>query len=386
MVNNAISNVVYFGVGCFHFGVKKSPPFALQGSDYLRELQNQLEAIPNTSRIAIDDYGDLVDFSMDVGEPFTPIGEGYNFFPPPARRLKIEFDIYLPYRLQRELLSFDREPSTHTERFRIYIHNHYYFPVMFVELIEPSEDCEPSDSVAIIREFLKKHFEESKSDYVRFDYLGPSPFHADFFLQPGVTQEQEFDNSGFRCEKLHQKGYDRIDFFFDPSVYENANQAKDHLFGEFGLGSEIAVFYRTVHQNRMKMRSWEQLQYLVNELVKAHETGGVKALWNTIFKVPKQIRELVISVAAFETNELFIDHDIQTAYRTLTHDRKELFIDSYLKAEMQDLPAYKCSQIRDLVELLETQRSKTTEGIITILAAILGGAIGAVITLLVTVW
>jgi hypothetical protein len=35
-------NSLAFGVGCFHFGVKKLPPFKFKGSEYIKELKEVL--------------------------------------------------------------------------------------------------------------------------------------------------------------------------------------------------------------------------------------------------------------------------------------------------------------------------------------------------------
>lgn len=91
------------------------------------------------------------------------------------------------------------------------------------------------------------------------------------------------------------------------------------------------------------MRQWEHLQQSVDELVKAYKTRGLRALWNKIFKVSKQIRELVLAVAEFESHELWVDFDTERSYRGLIRGRREPFIDSRLKAEIQDRPVYKCS-------------------------------------------
>ena len=218
MTENTIHEIVPFGIGCFHFGVKKSPPFTLQGSEYLETLRNQLEGIPNVDQITIDSYLDFEDTSLELDEPLSSINASYGFFPSPACGLDIGFEIYIPHRLQSQLASFGRKLFTCTERFRVFIRNPYFFPITFVEAIEPTGDCQPSDGVVVVREFLKNHFEESKPDGIGFDCLGPSPFHADFFLQSGMTSDQEYDNNGFHCEPTYHRGYDRMDFLFDPST------------------------------------------------------------------------------------------------------------------------------------------------------------------------
>lgn len=382
MAENTIHEIVPSGIGCFHFGVTKPLPSTLQGSEYLKELRNQLEGIPNVDHIAIDSYLDFEDTSLKLDEPLTSINDSYRFFPPPACGLDIEFEIYIPHRLQSQLAPLDRRLFTCTERFRIFIRNPYFFPITFVEAIEPTGDCRPSDSVIVVREYLKNHFEESKPDGIGFDCLGPSPFHVDFFLQSGIASGEEYDNNGFHCEPVYHRGYDRMDFFFAPNLYEDVYEAKDNLFRE--LEEEIGVFYKLIHLNLMRMRQWENLQNLVNALVSVYRTKGPRALWNRVFRVHREIQEVVIAVAEFESHELWVDYDTQRSHDALKQTRKEPYIDSHLRATMRDRPVFKCGQIRDLVQLLEARRSKPLEGAVVVLSAILGGAVGALITLYLT--
>jgi hypothetical protein len=381
MPENTNQEAVSFGVGCFHFGVKRSPPFTLRNSEYLKELRNRLEGIPNIDHIIIDSYDDFEDSPIELDEPLTSIDESYEFFPPPASGLDIGFEIYIPHRIQNQLAPLGRKLFTCTERFRVYIRNPYFFPITFVEAIEPSGGCQPSDGVVVAREFLKKHFEESEPDGVGFDCLGPSPFHADFFLRAGMASEQGYDNNGFRCDPVYQRGYDRMDFFFDHSLYEDIDEARENLFYE--LEEEIGVFYRMIHLNVMRMRQWKHLQDLVDNLVSTYRAKGLRFLWNRAFRVHKQIWESVIAVAEFENHELWGDYDTQKSYHALTQTRREPYIDTHLKANMKNRPVYKCDQIQGLIQLLEARRSKAVEQAIVILSAILGGAVGAAITLLV---
>jgi len=262
MSENTIQEALSFGVGCFHFGIRRSLPLTLKGTEYLEELRNRLEGIPNVDHIVVDSYGISESDTTEVNEPLTSIEEGYNFFPPPASGFDVSFEIYIPHRIQDQLAPFDRKVFTCTERFRVYIRNPYFFPIAFVEAIEPSGDCQPSDAVVVVREFLQKHFDQLEQDGVGFDVLGPSPFHADFFLQAGTGSEKGYDNSGFRFKPVYQRGYDRMIFFFDASLYGEIDEARESLFCE--LGEEIGVFYRLEHLNLMRMWQWQQLRDLRN--------------------------------------------------------------------------------------------------------------------------
>ena len=74
------------------------------------------------------------------------------------------------------------------------------------------------------------------------------------------------------------------------------------------------------------MRQWENLQNLVNDLVSVYRTTGPRAIWNRVFRVHRQIREVVIAVAEFESHEIWVDYDTQISYDASTRTRKEPYI------------------------------------------------------------
>jgi len=122
-----------FGVGCFGFGVKKNPPFQLQGVEYMSQLQSALEKISTASNIVIEAENDFKTISHKVEKKIPMLAEGNEFFPTPAMNLEISFEIYIPARIQKQLyenIEFKRKPC---EKFRVSVRNTYHFPVTFVE-------------------------------------------------------------------------------------------------------------------------------------------------------------------------------------------------------------------------------------------------------------
>jgi hypothetical protein len=51
---------------------------------------------------------------------------------------------------------------------------------------------------------------------------------------------------------------------------------------------------------------------------------------------------------------------------------------------MENIPVYPTSQVREVITLLENRRSKTIDNFIVLISAVLGGIIGAILTLLVS--
>ena len=101
--------------------------------------------------------------------------------------------------------------DTYTENFQVNIIHSYYMPVSIIECIDPNEDPDPATSVQIVREFIKKAFKTENSEYIRFEFLGPSPFHLHCHLEPNSNfEEDEEEDWHFTTEERLKKGYNEI--------------------------------------------------------------------------------------------------------------------------------------------------------------------------------
>ena len=67
---------------------------------------------------------------------------------------RIDFDLYIPFRIQDGLARLRARSDTGTENFRIHVIYVYYSPVVFVELLDPTDPCTPSTAMVVIREYL----------------------------------------------------------------------------------------------------------------------------------------------------------------------------------------------------------------------------------------
>jgi hypothetical protein len=171
---------ISFGVGCFHFWPTAIPPFTLTIDEYADQLRETLESIPTISNIEID--ADSATPDVPVTEKLLTLSDGEDFLPHPAF-LDISFDVYIPYRIQEEITDEITTDRTLTENFRVHIRYDYEAPLVFVELLNPSKLPDPSQAVQVVREYLNRQVNCSLRK-VRFDALGPSPFHADFYIRP----------------------------------------------------------------------------------------------------------------------------------------------------------------------------------------------------------
>jgi len=380
-----VSEQLFFSIGCFNLGIKKAAPFKITGKDYIGEVKRTLESIANIDKVHIEADIYFEEIIVDAEKDLPTVSEAFGFFPPPGSMLGIEFEIYIPERLQKELspMGFFHLGS---ERFKVYLHDSYFFPVSFIEVISPSGDtCDPSDAVVLVREFLKKQFEKTDSELLRFEFLGPSPFHADFYLQASTSREDgtdKFDSEGFRAARISSMGYDVYNFTYDSSRYENLKDAASRLF--FLLAEEAGLFYRMESLEVQQMDKWQFLQEKVGELLALQKERRLGIARIGLGRNYRRIYDVVTAIADFETGEIWAQYFCKREYQAVQLNGKQPYLDTYLKQQIESLPIYPTRQIRDIVELLESRRSQVIENTIIIIAAIAGGIAGSLITILIT--
>jgi hypothetical protein len=374
------SRNVKFAIGCFHFGLIKVHSGGMASEDYLEELNKSLESISNINNLDIYTTERFDSLSIGKDAEFTTLHEGDNFFPFQSVYPIISFDIYIPERLQDEL--YPHASSTlNTERFRVHIRNAYHFPVTFVELISAKNDSEPSMAVVVIREFLEQQFAEKNPEYIRFECLGPSPFHADFSLSKGNDKTNTFDSNGFSVNCLHKPGYDQFVIHYSSKHFSSLQDAKESLFA--ALSADAGAFYKIVHSGVLEIYEWGYLEEEVNGLIETNKLKGIKSLWFQAFRLSQQVQDVVFSLSGFESHRILESFARKKSYEELKKDGRNHYLMEALDDELSQIPDYPTNQIKDIIELLESRRSKRIDNLVVLTASIIGGIIGAVITMLV---
>ncbi len=376
-----MKNKFSFGIGCFHFGLKEQYPLKFNGSEYIRELRETLELISNVNNIEIYCDDDFKNVSTLITQELPNIQNGIGFFPRPIF-MTIEFEVYIPFRIQSQLLrqkvSF---LETFTENFKISIKYTYHLPVTFVEPLDPSEEATHSYAVQVVREFLKHEFKNVKSDHIQFECLGPSPFHADCYIYPEESDDKSEVDWKLKSEFSPRRGYDRMIFYFNPTQFINVEEAKEKIFDE--ILNELGFFYYLVQIEVEKMRDWEKIQNLIDQLIFIQRSNGVKAFFTKIFTRSKLIDETLTSLAEFESEELYFNNTNQKDYRDFLSIGDVCF-QPYIDKQINDRTVYPTNEMSRLISFFESRRTKAVESLVVLIAAILAGGVGALLTILLT--
>ena len=373
-----MAKTVAFGIGCFHFGIKKKAPFDFQGEWYLQELEKAFRSIASVENFSLNGQQQLRDDAYRIEEDPRPIGDGPNYRPY-WHNMGIELDLHIPQRVQSELTSKAGRIETFTERFKVHIYQEYYSPLAIVELIEPSGAPSPSDGVIVVRELLVREFEKMTDTQLRFDVLGPSPFHADFFVELAEDARADFE-SGFGLVRDRSPGYDVLTFYADSTVFDGIEDAKEAVYAV--LSRELGVFYWLAQIRAGEMEEWEAVEDATRRLVSSESPEGK---WDALVRFAKA-RGLIANAyrSLLEYEGLVIEND-DDCYRRIAElyesGEKGWLQEDVLRASKE---RYKrpVQQRMTFVTFVESRRVQRGQNFVVLVSAILGGAVGSILTLI----
>ena len=246
-------------------------------------------------------------------DTFENLIESYHFFPFPGAFIEITFTLFLPERIQKNFKQNLKFLDTSCERFKVRLHYPYYFPITIVEALNDDPEYEPSNGVILCREFLDNCFRDSEETEIIFETLGPSPFHADFFLIPSEKKELH----RFDFERTPSHGYDRIVFRYNPDDFDDVEETFQDLI--YHLDSQLGFFYRVVHSRVQRDRNWEGFYQELQELINEQNEKGIKAYWKNTFRTEYLLNRMMLELAQLESFDLSIRY-------SLNKDLKETYL------------------------------------------------------------
>lgn len=368
-----------FAFGCFHFGLKKSPESDLTIRSFMREVEDSLKAVPNVDNIQIDCDPEAYDKTVSLsGEPFDiRVGAPYPYLPDG----KITFDVLIPLGAQRELLKgiSSGSPQTFTERFRVEIFYEYHFPIAVFQLMGSTSKSQPSDAVVIVRELLQREFQRQQESLVDFQFLGPSPLHADFYLT-AKNADNELAPWSLDLDIEYRRGYDKYDFSFNRDVFASAEEALDNLL--IDMLSELDVHYLLVWIEQKNINKWDGIDTLTGSLVDLYQREGFKAFFARTFKATRSVNDTFVALAEFEGAVILSDNMLRNSYRTVYSSDTTPYIREIVDRRMEDRASYPTDQVRALLQLFETRRLNALELRVVLISAISGGVFGGLVSVL----
>lgn len=359
-----------FGVGCFHFGYRKAVPYRFSVSDYVSDVKKALSSLSSLSELEVSFFEELCE-PFEVADKAPSLLDDGDYFPG-IMGLTITFTVFIPFRVQSELFSNESvEMQTTTEIFRVSVRDSFHGPFSFVECIGATDLCSPSDSVRLLRVYLEREFEKLATP-VSFEYLGPSPFHADFFLRPG---EATLDQS-FVLEETKRRGYN--DLVFKYSQNQSPDKALDDLLDE--LSSELSLFYeiqrravRLMHAGDNLTANWQALQSIATPSIGLFDV-------RSRIRVHREAQALVSDAYTLQAQYAVEEQQVQRDIASTYEKGVATYLEKYICDRSEKLPMYPVESIVKWGEHVVGSSLKSAEIAAVVLSAIGGGIIGSLLT------
>lgn len=367
-----------FGVGCLHFSFKGGPDKEITIQEYIDEVRASLEKLSTVSDVEIDFDEDIKDEKINISLS-THMNDG-DLCHPHIPFFELSFGLYLPKRIQGEVISREQEYlNTDTDNFRVLLKHDWHGPFAVVESVGAGSEASSSTAIQIVREYLKKEI-KTVSDILQLDYVGPSPFHADFQLSECDTLPSEGPSS-FELKHTKLPGYDKLHFKYSENKFESEDDAFEVLISE--LSSEIAFFYELKIMHASRLTDWGVIQSKLHELLKLEDEGYKKTLKDRFSKKPKLLNGLYREIGIFKGQEIYYkniyDQHYFSIYKSGDHN---IHFRQFTDAALENWSSYPVTETSEIVSYFENKSSKSTELTVVFLAAVFGGAIGAAITVL----
>lgn len=368
---------VFFGIGCLHFGLSGQPPYSFAVDKYISDIRALLESISNVNNVDIE-YDARHFEPPDVIDTKLPrLKEGECCFPL-LPHCEIKFDLYIPNRIQADLLEEKaKHLATGTENFRVYFFHKRFCPVVFVECVKADNNCSPSDSVVLVRRFMENELDGKNSD-LQLETLGPSPFHTDCIITTADNETREIID--ISCEIITSRGYDTIRFHINPAVFDNIHEAKDYLFHHASY--ELSFYYSLVSDSVLAINQWFELTKIIQNLIDIQKTTGIKGKMKQLFRQGRHVNDLFTEAAEFKISLLLQKSSSDETYSRIYGSSEPSFFKPYIDKEREMQVNYPVNEITSLGSFFETRRTKSLEMFVILISAILGGIIGSTLTLL----
>ena len=367
-----------FGIGCWDFGIQKTGSFRMTLDEFVAELRQRLEIVQALNNLEIEASGDdVIDNIVDESNLTEVRGEkvlmGHGLL------WHVRFDLYIPFRIQEDITETGIQLDTKTEKFRVHMHYPFHRPVCFVELLDDDGAEHPSSAMRLVRDYLEMELEFRKTNVV-FDFVGPTPFHADFILEN--TTKPTATNSQFDIIQLKGgPGYAKIRVCWLAET-TTIGAARDHIFGE--IEEELGLFYLIASRDLEKWHRWRKIELLAEKVV---ENLRSKGAWHRMLSIRAQshaVAALYCDIAEFRSTEIQYDHYIQNTVRKFYNENEVFHFRSFVESELERRPVFASEQMIDLIRFIEERRSKSVEMTIVVVAAVTGALVGSLITLLST--
>lgn len=169
-----------------------------------------------------------------------------------------------------------------------------------------------------------------------------------------------------------------MNIYYNQDVFENGTEAFENL--ESSIVDEFGFFYSAVQERVRKMHSWDKIQDNLSKLTEIQNLKGIKGAWKKLIYRQSLIGELFNDITTFEAESIFNESLVQQSYKSTFLVKDEIFFKTFIDLELEEQYSYPIKQATELINFYESRRVTQSTLIIALIASILGGAIGAILT------
>ena len=365
--------ITTFGVGCFHFSMKLKPPYRLRPLQYADTLETLLRDLDTVGSFSVAPSTLASSDDLTLTEDALSILHEAGWLPDCID--SVEFSLRIPHRVQQDIIETIYGPDyawsgLGTEHFMVRTQYFYYGPVTIVECLDldDSQHDRASRAVIVVREYLKRKLAEAETD-MQLEFVGPSPFHANFSVF-------ENEGDGPHVEYQEMRGYDRIRLHVPPDVLER------HTAWILNwMGYVLSFYYHLVRVDNWQMEQWSRVDEARYSL---DDPSASKTLFKRVrasMRRRREIGNLVDRVLMFRADMLWNQQMANTAKKGLQTDEGPDFLDKKVADAFEEtFRSYPTSEVLELAEFYETRDAKWRDRAYVLLAAVMGGGIGALLS------
>lgn len=363
------------GIGCFWFSEIhddiSSFDRLITTRKFLEKVKSSLERVDNVSDVHVD--GVITRFpshhlSLKKREENEDAHLSF---------ASLTFKIYVPSRLQEVYgASTVSYAENKVEHFTVDVRFEYHAPVVFIDTGDmPCEDeseileIDPSTAVVFIRNYLQDKLQSIGE--IRMHALGPSPFHADFFLSANCP---DYDLEEINLAE-NSPGYATVLYRDSQGAYPAYNAFKDKF------SDTISIFYYTMNLRFSAISHQVEAANCLAEIIATKE----KLNWWNWYQ--RHLREQQRGNAIDSTlGHLISDRQVSIKLKNFIgeSERKNLAFRNTIywksiQTELSIWPQLPHEEAREIIKIFEERRQKYFGNVSTVAGAIIGGIIGAII-------
>lgn len=213
-------------------------------------------------------------------------------------------------------------------------------------------------SMGIMR--VREHIKSFLNDPYNLEIVGPSPFHADFFI---------YKTNFFGIDITKNRGYDHIQIHVKSN---NDSNVIDEIYQE--LAGELNLFYLVRNTEVARSESWLEVEELISKVLEKPRFLSTSIDEQFSFR-HNYLDKAMQLLAEFEADSLGFGQLINERFDN-TYSTGKSFLVSYVETERNEVYEYPVESTQNLLKFIADSRGRAQETINTYVNTIVNVILG----------